>query len=127
MLIASQLVVTLLTNNYGGILRRKRLDEMVAVIKYIIGILVVTLVYLFVVQNSATAQAIKCAEAGVLKLIRRATASLVFFNRSWTQAQRFRMTEKSSLIQPQQFHSKVICSTGMKNCVGGVKHSVQKK
>lgn len=53
-LIVSQLVVVLFANNYGGILRRKRFDELLAVIKYIIEIIVVALVYLFAVKSSAT-------------------------------------------------------------------------
>lgn len=53
-LIVSQLVVVLFGNNYGGILRRKRFDELLSVIKYIIEIVVVALVYLFVVKSSAT-------------------------------------------------------------------------
>ena len=53
-LVVSQLVVVLFANNYGGILRRKRFDELLSVIKYIIEIVVVALVYLFVVKSSAT-------------------------------------------------------------------------
>lgn len=54
-LFVSQLVVILFTNNYGGILRRKRFDEYIAVLKYIISILIVALAYLFAVKRSATA------------------------------------------------------------------------
>ncbi|MBR4623622.1 MAG: sugar transferase [Clostridia bacterium] len=54
-LVVSQLVVTLFASNYAGILRRKRFDELLAVLKYILEILVVALFYLFVAKRSATA------------------------------------------------------------------------
>ena len=54
-LLVSQLVITVLTNNYSGILRRKGFDELIAVIKYIVEIVVLALVYLFMVKHSATA------------------------------------------------------------------------
>ena len=54
-LVVSQLVVTLFASNYAGILRRKRFDELLAVLKYILEILVVALFYLFVAKKSATA------------------------------------------------------------------------
>ena len=54
-LTASQLIVMLFSKGYQGILRRKRFDELVAVLTYSAGILVLTLVYLFVVHHSATA------------------------------------------------------------------------
>jgi hypothetical protein len=45
----------LFASNYAGILRRKRFDELLAVLKYILEILVVALFYLFVAKRSATA------------------------------------------------------------------------
>ena len=67
-LFISQLVVILFGNCYGGILRRKRFDEMVAVIKYDIEILAVALIYLFVVKNSATASRLQVGFTLVLFL-----------------------------------------------------------
>ncbi|MBR3304729.1 MAG: sugar transferase [Christensenellaceae bacterium] len=52
-LIVSQFAVILFTNNYSGILRRKRFDELVAVIRYIVWILVIAFFYLFLVKDSA--------------------------------------------------------------------------
>ena len=54
-LFVGQLVVTLFGNSYGGILRRKRFDELTAVVKYIITVVVLALIYLFFVKNSETA------------------------------------------------------------------------
>ena len=67
-LFISQLVVILFGNCYGGVLRRKRFDEMVAVIKYDIEILAVALIYLFVVKNSATASRLQVGFTLVLFL-----------------------------------------------------------
>lgn len=53
LLFVSQLIVVLFTNNYGGILRRKRFDELVAIFKYIFAILVLSLTFLFAVKNTA--------------------------------------------------------------------------
>ena len=52
-LFVNQLLVVFFSNNYGGILRRKRFDEIIAVVKYTIAILVLALVFLFVVKGSA--------------------------------------------------------------------------
>ena len=54
-LVVSQLVVTLFADNYSGILRRKRFDEFLAVLKYILEILAVALFYLFLAKSSADA------------------------------------------------------------------------
>ncbi len=54
MLFVSQLIVILFTNNYGGILRRKRFDELYAVLKYIVIILALVLAFLFAVKYSST-------------------------------------------------------------------------
>lgn len=68
-LVVSQLIVVLFTNNYGGILRRKRFDEFVSVIKYIIEIVVVALVYMFVVKRSATASRLQFGFTSVIFVI----------------------------------------------------------
>ena len=54
-LAGSQLLVIIFGNNYDGILRRKRFDEARAVLRYIFGVLVTALVFLFAVKSSATA------------------------------------------------------------------------
>lgn len=51
-LFASQLVVIVFSNNYRGILRRKFIDESIAIAKYLIQILLLALFYLFVVHHS---------------------------------------------------------------------------
>lgn len=68
-LIVSQLAVILFANNYGGILRRKRFDEFLAVIKYIIEVVVVALVYLFVSKSSATASRLQFGYTSALFVI----------------------------------------------------------
>ncbi|PWJ12703.1 sugar transferase [Ruminococcus flavefaciens] len=54
-LTTSQLLVIVFTNNYRGILRRGRLDELWAVIKYIAEVMILALIYLFAVKHSTTA------------------------------------------------------------------------
>ncbi|MBP5292474.1 MAG: sugar transferase [Lachnospiraceae bacterium] len=54
-LTVSQIVIILFTDNYSGILRRKKFDELVAVIKYIVGVLIFSLVCLFVFKTSEIA------------------------------------------------------------------------
>ena len=68
-LILAQLVVILFANNYGGILRRKRFDEFLAVIKYMIEIVVVVLVYLFAVKHSATASRLQIGFTSLLFVV----------------------------------------------------------
>lgn len=54
-IVSSQLAVILFSHSYQGILRRGKLDELAAIIKYTIWVLVVALVYLFVVHQTVTA------------------------------------------------------------------------
>ena len=68
-LFVSQLVVVLFSSNYGGILRRKRFDEYIAVLKYIISVLVVALVYLFAVKRSATASRLQLGYTSLFFLL----------------------------------------------------------
>ena len=51
-IMASQMLVIAFSNNYGGILRRGRIDEAVAVIKYTGWVFLIALVYLFVVHRT---------------------------------------------------------------------------
>ena len=50
-----QLLVIVFSNNYRGILRRGRLEEIFSIVKYISCIIVISLVYLFAVKHSITA------------------------------------------------------------------------
>lgn len=50
-----QLLVIVFSNNYIGILRRGRLEELFSIIKYITTIIIISLVYLFAVKHSTTA------------------------------------------------------------------------
>ena len=54
-LIASQLLVMLFSNNYQGILRRGRTAEGIAVIKNTVAIFAIAIAYLFIVHQSAIA------------------------------------------------------------------------
>lgn len=51
-LFVSQLVVVMFLNNYDGILRRRRFEELVAVLTYLSGTIIVLLVYLYIVHRS---------------------------------------------------------------------------
>ncbi len=68
-LVVSQLVVILFADNYGGILRRKRFDELLAVLKYILEILAVALFYLFLVKSSATASRLQFGVTSALFVV----------------------------------------------------------
>jgi exopolysaccharide biosynthesis polyprenyl glycosylphosphotransferase len=68
-LIASQLLVIFFSNNYSGILRRKRFDELAAVVKYILETQVVTLIYLFITKSSARASRLQFGLTSVLFII----------------------------------------------------------
>ena len=54
-MLLGQLLVILFSNNYYGILRRKKFDELLAVGRFILETLVVTLVFLYLIHRSATA------------------------------------------------------------------------
>ncbi|MBR1780953.1 MAG: sugar transferase [Oscillospiraceae bacterium] len=51
-LFVAQLLVVLFSSSYQGILRRKKFDELIAVCKYIISVMLLVLLYLFVVHRS---------------------------------------------------------------------------
>lgn len=68
-LLTSQLLVIVFNNKYGGILRRKRFDEFVSVVKYIIEVMVVALVYLFAVKNSASVSRLQFGISSILFVI----------------------------------------------------------
>ncbi len=53
LLFACQMAVILFGRNYGGILRRKKFDEWLAILKYIAIILALALAWLFIVKDSA--------------------------------------------------------------------------
>ena len=48
-----QILVILFTNNYEGIIRRKRFGEFIAICRYILNILIALLIYLYVVHMSS--------------------------------------------------------------------------
>lgn len=53
MLFLCQIFVILFFNNYEGIIRRRKFDEAVAVCKYVVSILLILLVYMFGIRQSA--------------------------------------------------------------------------
>ena len=59
LLVMSQLLVMLFSNNYQGIIRRTRAEEGVAVIKNTVAIFAVAIAYLFIVQQSAIASRVQ--------------------------------------------------------------------
>lgn len=65
-LFVSQAIVILFFNNYSGILRRKRFDELSAVLRYIITIQLVSLTYLFIVHRSGTVSRLQVGFTSVL-------------------------------------------------------------
>ena len=54
-LFASQVAVIAFADNYSGILRRKKFDEAIAMCRYLLGIFVLAVIYLFAVHHSAIA------------------------------------------------------------------------
>lgn len=54
-LFVGQLLIILFLNNYGGILRRKRFEEFIAILKYSLSILLIALLYLFLIHRANTA------------------------------------------------------------------------
>lgn len=55
LLFVSQLLTIAFTNHYGGILRRKRFDELVAVCRYMIMVLLFAIFYMFLTHDTSTA------------------------------------------------------------------------
>ena len=81
----SQLLVILFGNNYEGIIRRGRFDELVAVVKYILEIDVIILFYLFMIKNSATASRLQVGFTSVFFIIidftlRQLNKKRIFYN-----------------------------------------------
>ena len=72
-LAAAQLVVIVFLGNYSGILRRGRIDEAIAVIKYMIGVFVFALIYLFIVH-----------ETGIVSRLQYGFTAVFFLVISWT-------------------------------------------
>ena len=52
-LIFCQLLFTLFSSNYSGILRRKRFDEAIYVLQYAVSVLLIFLLYYFALKQSA--------------------------------------------------------------------------
>lgn len=72
-LAAAQLVVIVFIGNYSGILKRGRIDEAIAVIKYMISVFLIALVYLFVVH-----------ETGIVSRLQYGFTAVLFVLLSWT-------------------------------------------
>ncbi len=72
-LAAAQLVVIVFLGNYSGILRRGRIDEAIAVIKYMIAVFLFALVYLFIVH-----------ETGIVSRLQYGFTALLFVVISWS-------------------------------------------
>ncbi|MBP5254050.1 MAG: sugar transferase [Lachnospiraceae bacterium] len=65
----SQLVIILFGNNYEGILRRGKLEEFLAVFRYILEILFVGLLYLFITHNTIATSRLQFGYTSVLFLV----------------------------------------------------------
>ncbi len=52
-LVFCQIIVALFFNNYEGILRRKKFDEMLSVCRYVLSIMLILLVYMFIIHRSS--------------------------------------------------------------------------
>ena len=68
-IIVSQLLVILLSSNYQGILRRGKLDVIIAVITYAVEVFLVAVIYLFIVQQSVSASRLHFGWMFVLFLV----------------------------------------------------------
>ena len=68
-LFASQTTVVLFSDNYSGVLRRKKFDEGMAVIKYMLEIIVVALAYLFMTHQTDTVSRLQFGVTSVLFII----------------------------------------------------------
>ncbi len=68
-LIASQIITILFSNQYSGILRRSAFRELFSVLKYMLLTLAIALVYLFVTKHSATASRLQYGLTSVLFVV----------------------------------------------------------
>jgi len=68
-LIASQIITILFSNQYSGILRRGVFRELFSVLKYMLLTLAIALVYLFVTKHSATASRLQYGLTSVLFVV----------------------------------------------------------
>lgn len=134
-----QLLVIVFSNNYRGILRRGKIDEIISVVKYISCIIIIALIYLFAVKHSVTASRLQFGLTSVtfaiVDLIFRELNKLRVFNSSKYKANRRSVVlitssegaEKtlSSLLTEQQhrnyFISGVIITD--RECSDGEKHN----
>ncbi|MBR1757936.1 MAG: sugar transferase [Lachnospiraceae bacterium] len=86
LLFIAQLLTILFTYNYGGILRRKRFDELVAIVRYMLIIFLIILVYLFIVHQSSNASRLQLGWTSVgfilFDFIARLTHKQTIFRRS---------------------------------------------
>ncbi len=68
-LLVCQLLVTIFTNSYGGILRRKPLEELVAVVRYITEVVALALIYLFMAHTSLVASRLQVGFTAVFFVV----------------------------------------------------------
>jgi len=96
LLFVCQLLVILLFNNYGGILRRGLFDEAVAVVKYMAIVLLFALVYLFAIHGTAAASRLQIGVTAVVFV------ALDYVLRLWNKRRIFRVIadedKKRSLV-----------------------------
>ncbi len=89
-LIAAQLAVVVFTNGYSGIIRRGKLDELIAVTKHIVYIILVALLYLFTVHDTGTVSRLQYGGTAVAFVILAWLTRLVNKQRILKTNQRFR-------------------------------------
>ncbi len=68
-LFLSQLLITAFAKNYGGILRRKRFDELLAIFQYILGTVLLAILFMFLTHNSAIASRLQIGFTAVFFLL----------------------------------------------------------
>lgn len=69
LLFSCQVLIILFSNNYSDILRRSKIDELFAIIRYIIGILILAFAFMFLMHNSGTASRLQIGFTSVAFLI----------------------------------------------------------
>ena len=68
-LVVSQVITILFTNQYSGILRRGIFKELLSVLKYMLMTLAIALVYLFLTKNSAVASRLQYGVTSILFIV----------------------------------------------------------
>lgn len=84
-LAASQLVVITFLGNYSGILKRGKIDEALAVLKYMVSVLLIALAYLFVVHKTGIVSRLQYGFTAVFFVV--ADFLIRYFNKERVKAQ----------------------------------------